>query len=283
MDPHHAARKLLERIEDLGVFPPAAGRVLHVAQNPRSALRDMEEAVGFDPVLAAKVVELANSAMFGRGPRVDDLWRAIQLLGFEATRDMALALALSSIGKRADAPRAHLWQHATLAARAARSLAPFVDPEVGRGAFLCALLHDIGRQLMVVLDPHAMAGIFSAEEGGHPDVMAIERQAFGIDHAALGAACLDRWSFRPELAHAVARHHQPVGLLVKPTELQRIALLQLSDVLAHAVEMTDQVEGVVRYAASEPARRVLGVSRSALETIASDLLSERDEGVQFAA
>jgi len=283
VDQDGSARKLLDRIEDLRVFPPAAGRVLHVAQNPRSSLRDMEGAVGSDPVLAAKVVELANSAMYGRGHRVDDLWRAIQLLGFVATRDMSLALALSGIGQRADERWAYLWQHATWSARAARSLTPFVDRDVGRSAFLCALLHDIGRQLMAVIDPEALDAVLAAERGGHPDVMGIERRAFGIDHAALGAACLDRWSFRPELARAVARHHQPIGQLVEPSEIKRVALLQLSDSLAHAVEVTDQVVGVVAYAASEPARRVLGVSRSDLEAIAVELLTEREVGGRFAA
>ncbi len=283
MDPHGSARKLLDRIEDLRVFPPAAGRVLHVAQNPRSSLRDLEGAVGSDPVLAGKVVELANSAMYGRGHRVDDLWRAIQLLGFEITRDTALALALSSIGQRADQRWAHLWQHATWSAQAARSLTPFVDREVGRSAFLCALLHDIGRQLMGVIDPDALDAVFSAEQGGHPDVMAVERRAFGVDHAALGAACLDRWSFRPQVARAVARHHQPIGLLVEPTEIQRVALLQLSDTLAHAMEVTDQVVGVVTYTASEPARRVLGVHRADLEAIAAELLQERQGSGRFAA
>jgi putative nucleotidyltransferase with HDIG domain len=243
----------------------------------------MEEAVGSDQVLAGKVVELANSAMYGRVHRVDDLWRAIQVLGFETTRDTALALALSSIGQRADDRWAHLWQHAGWSARAARSLTPFVDRDVGRSAFLCALLHDIGRQLMAVIDPDALDAVLSAEQGGHPDVLGLERRAFGIDHAALGAACLDRWSFRPELAHAVALHHVPVGQLVDPVDIQRVALLQLADALAHAMEVTDQAVGVVAYAASEPARRVLGVRRSDLQAIATDLLVERDEGGRFAA
>lgn len=277
-----AARKLLERIEDLRVFPPAAGRVLYVAQNPASSLRDMEDAVGTDPVLAAKVVELSNSAMYGREHRVDTLARAIQVLGFDTTRDTAIALALSVIGQQADARWAHLWQHATRSARAARHLAPFVAPAIGRSAFLCSLLHDIGRQLMAVIDPDGLERVVASEAAGHTDVAGLERAVFGIDHASLSAACLELWNFRDELVDAVAKHHLPLGQLMDPDERQRVALLQLADALALGVAASDRVEGVLVYASHEPARRVLGLVHDDLVGIAAQLLGE-EESDQAAA
>jgi len=268
------ATKLLDRIEDLMVFPAAAAKVLHVAHHADSTLGDMEQAVGSDPVLAGKVVELSNSALYRRGRRVDDLRRAIQVLGFSTTRDTAIGLALVGIGRRADPRSAYLWRHATGSAQAATRLAAFVPPAIGRSAYLCALLHDIGRQLMAVIDPDALDRVLAAEAGGHPDVLGLEREVFGIDHAALGGACLDRWSFRPEVARAVARHHDPVGQIREPEERLRVALLQLSDAIVRGMNHSDQVEGVVTSAASEPARRVLGVSREALERIVTELLHE---------
>jgi putative nucleotidyltransferase with HDIG domain len=168
-------------------------------------------------------------------------------------------------------------------ARVARALVPFVTAEVARSAYLCALLHDIGRQLMAVVDPEAFDAVLDAERAGHPDAEAVEREAFGIDHAALGAACLRLWSFPPELAAAVAHHHQPIALRRDGVEAARVAVLQLADTVAHAIEATDRVEGVLAYAAHDPARRVLGVRREQLEAIAGELLLERDELGRLAA
>jgi len=283
MDPvDHVATSLLDRIEDLRVFPEAASRVLHVAHDPRSTLQQMEEAVAADPLVAAKVVELSNSALYLRGPRHDELRRAIQVLGFETTRDTALALALAGIGRAADDGAVYLWRTATLSARVAACLLPFLPPPIGRSAYLCALLHDIGRQLMGVVNPSALARILREEWGGHPDVLGLERQLFGIDHAALGAACLHRWSFRPEVAHAVALHHEPVAAVADPDTRWRVALLQLADAVVRGLHTSTRQEGVMTAAASEPARRVLGVSRHALEGVVAQLLAE-EQGHRRAA
>ena len=159
--PCPTTHKLLDRIEDLRVFPEVGARVLAVAHSPRTTLSDMERAVSADPVLAGKVVELSNSALYLRGRPHDELRRAIQVLGFAATRDTALALALASIGDPADASTAYLWRHATAAARVAQALAPFVPVAVARSAHLCALVHDIGRQLMAVVHPGALDEVLS--------------------------------------------------------------------------------------------------------------------------
>lgn len=225
---------------------------------------------------------MSNSAMYGREHRVDTLARAIQVLGFDTTRDTAIALALSVIGQQADARWAYLWQHATRSARAARHLAPFVTPAIGRSAFLCSLLHDIGRQLMAVIDPIGLERVVAEEAAGHPDVAALERAVFGIDHASLSAACLELWNFRDELVDAVAKHHQPLGQLMDPDERQRVALLQLADALALGVAASERVEGVLVYATHEPARRVLGLVHDDLVAIAAQMLGEA-EGDQAAA
>ena len=275
--PCPTTHKLLDRIEDLRVFPEVGARVLAVAHSPRTTLSDMERAVSADPVLAGKVVELSNSALYLRGRPHDELRRAIQVLGFAATRDTALALALASIGDPADASTAYLWRHATAAARVAQALAPFVPVAVARSAHLCALVHDIGRQLMAVVHPGALDEVLEAEWAGHPDVLGLERQRFGVDHAALGAACLDRWSFRPEVARAVALHHLPVGSIVEADDRQRVALLQLADAVVRGMLTSDRVEGVMLAAASEPARRVLGVPKVELARVVTQLLADEDE------
>lgn len=266
-------RRHLDRIDDLCVFPAVAGRVMRVAREADSTVTDMKGVVEQDPVLAGRIVELANSALFARGVKVDSLRRAIQRLGFRRTRDAAVALALTSLGREATPCATALWRHAMQSAEAARVLSEHLPRDVGSRLFTAALVHDLGRQLMAVLDEPALVAILDAERDGHPAVLELERDVFGVDHTTLGAACLRRWSFDDALVDAIASHHLPAGQVVGCADPRLVAALQLADAFARAVAHARRVVGVVTTVASEPAVRVLGLRSEPLEEVAAVLVA----------
>ena len=54
-------RELLLRIDELQLFPAAAQQVLSIARSNSATRKQLEEAVATDPVLAGRVIKLANS------------------------------------------------------------------------------------------------------------------------------------------------------------------------------------------------------------------------------
>jgi putative nucleotidyltransferase with HDIG domain len=243
-----------------------------LARNPHSTLAQMERVVGDDPVLTGRIVEMANTAMFGRAGKVDSVRRAIQRLGFRRTRDTAVATALASLGRDSTSTGDELWQHAVRCGTAARALSPHLRLDAAQGGFVAALLHDLGRQLMAVLDEAWVVAILREEAGGHPDVEGLERSAFGTTHAELGAACMRRWGFDEITADVVASHHLPTGRALGRATVQRVAALQLADAFAHAVESSRRVVGVVSSVSHHPAVRVLGLRYATLDALAETLV-----------
>ena len=130
------------------------------------------------------------------------------MLGFAATRDLALALALDALGSSQHPLRGRLREHAFRGAVAAQTIASCSRGAVrGGDAFIAALMRDLGRVLLLEVygDPYA------ALEARETDLLASERQRYGVDHAELGAACLLRWGLPEATCAAISAHHDPSG------------------------------------------------------------------------
>ncbi|HAI59823.1 MAG TPA: hypothetical protein DCM32_08100 [Xanthomonadaceae bacterium] len=97
------------------------------------------EQVMADPVLAARVLQIANSALYGAGRRIDSIPVALGRLGLKTTRQLVLAAELYAFDG-ADAGRAARARQQSLVAAwlAPRLLAPGIDPDVAATAAVLA-------------------------------------------------------------------------------------------------------------------------------------------------
>jgi putative nucleotidyltransferase with HDIG domain len=268
-------RAHLDRWDELQVFPTAAARVLQVARHPTSTMAQMEEAVCTDSVLAGRLLKLANSPFYARRTRIDSVGRAIAVLGFSGTRDVALALAIGAVGSDKSPWGQSLWCHALSAAWACRLMGRHVRQVDVEAAFLMGLLHDVGLQLLLVLRESEMNQLLDTH-GMEPSVLLqAERELLGTDHAELGAACLRRWSLPDAVTDAVAYHHQPIGAvgMARPRD---VALLQVADAFADAMLTADGPDALAAHAYAQPGAAVLRAVRGAYERVAIDLWAHRD-------
>ncbi|HEY1550897.1 MAG TPA: HDOD domain-containing protein [Kofleriaceae bacterium] len=179
-------RALLGRIDKLPSPPRTYLELTELVANPRSGLDDVAAVVARDTALAAKVMQLASSAAFGRRGAMS-LRAAVGLLGFELLRGIALTTTLFAPGK----PGLEEMQETALRAAAiARDLAP---PALRDLAFVAALLHDVGRIVLAGLDERS--AVLAAE--------------LAIDPAQLGAHLLGMWGLPCEIVEAIACYQAP--------------------------------------------------------------------------
>jgi HD-like signal output (HDOD) protein len=179
-------RALLGRIDKLPSPPRTYLELTEVVENPRSGLDDVAAIVARDTALAAKVMQLASSAAFGRRGAMS-LRAAVGLLGFELLRGVALTTTLFAPGKPG---LEELQEIALRAAAIARDLAP---PALRDLAFVAGLLHDVGRIVLGGLDDKSVA--LAAE--------------LDIDPAQLGAHLLGMWGLPCEIVEAIACYRDP--------------------------------------------------------------------------
>ena len=104
--------------------------IIRLTRDPDSSATDLAEVLSNDPVLATRVLQIANSPAYGLSREVTTVERATALLGLKAVKMMALSFSLASdVGDDAGAlDLNHYWHHSLLMAVSARRWAELTAP-----------------------------------------------------------------------------------------------------------------------------------------------------------
>jgi putative nucleotidyltransferase with HDIG domain len=130
--------------------------------------------------------------------------------------------------KQCDFPWREFWQHCIGAALLTREIAGAVQPPGDEAEYVAGLVHDIGKLVMAWTFPDHFAEVYRQSVETKRDLVLIENEILGMDHAELGALYLERHRL-PEMMIKTARfHHQPE----KADGHQRVvAAAQVADLL----------------------------------------------------
>ena len=142
----------IAKAENLPSPPAVAVEILRVTNDEDASIEDLAEIISRDPVLSAKLLKLANSAVFRRGAEVASLEMAAMRLGMKTVKLMALSFSLSNdlprTGKGSGFDYTGHWKRSLTMAVAGRSWARVVGNPNGSEAFLCGLLGRLGQLVM---------------------------------------------------------------------------------------------------------------------------------------
>jgi len=233
-------RKLLDKVEVLPLSPTLLPKLLPKLSDVDSNFDEVVDIIALDPSLTAKLLQICNSAFFGLGEPVSTVAEAVNQVGYQA---IYLLVAMingstcfpwpSPVGVDA----ARLWRHSITTAFQAKFVAESAGQD-GNLLFTAGLLHDIGKVVLGQSQPQAMAAAFRNPS----DAASAEREhlLFGVTHAEVGAALLERWKLPAQLAVGVRWHHDPKSA----QGFERIAAcVQLGNLLTHSAERPGLLEG----------------------------------------
>lgn len=217
----------------------SASRLLGLLYDPDVDVDRILQCLHGEPVLAARVLKVANAPYYGRSGQVGSVERAVQLLGLVAIRGIAAAGALDRITPaRAGQPFDPLRfrRHSAAVACAAQALSRKARCDIDGEAFMAGLLHDIGVLLLVKSDPSAMAAFQPPQTADVDIARDAETTHFGLDHETAGTLIIEAWALPGWMKTAVQHHHAgAVPEASAPEGLDRLPqLLRLADRLADA-------------------------------------------------
>jgi HD-like signal output (HDOD) protein/CheY-like chemotaxis protein len=199
-----------------------------------------------DIALSAKVLQLANSAYFGRRQPVSGLRDAVTMLGHEVLRALALSAEVFQKFRIPSIPGFSLEgvQHRSLqVGRLAHRLSkgrPDADD-----AFAAGLLLNVGLLVLAAQEPEYLAEVLLAAKDEARPVHEIERERHGITHAEIGAHLLGLWGLPHTIVEAVAHHHDPLRSPVPAFDA--VAVAHIADALIADSEAGPRHEaGIVR-------------------------------------
>jgi HD-like signal output (HDOD) protein len=167
-----------------------------------------------DPMLAPRVLELANSGVFGRLRRVDSLSHAVALIGPNTLRRYGFRWTFGGLFRHL--PDSRLWSTSkfTTHAEATALLTDIVCDQLpmgnhGDAAFVAGLVHDIGKFVICAEAPDKVEFILTARTLGGESVPEIERSVLGISHAEISSMAADTWRLGDDVCQAIFYHHEP--------------------------------------------------------------------------
>jgi HD-like signal output (HDOD) protein len=184
-------------------------RVISLLDDPDVEVTDLGRLIQTDPGLTTRALKLANSTFFGRRNEVTAIDKAIVAVGFSTVRTFALAAAFDLFSEKGVSLPKNFWHHAIASAAGTTVLARRLRVSAG-DAFSAGLIHDLGIALLHRYDPASYEARCIAPELPEDQVIAIEREIFGMDHCQAAAMTLTEVRFPRVLVDAVALHHEPV-------------------------------------------------------------------------
>jgi len=207
-------RALLPQIRLLPVLSGAYQRIIEALSDSEFDAEKVAKLVMQDAALTAQLLKVVNSAYFGRSGTVSTALQAVLVLG--AARLKAVVLAnrafrfVDEQSCRGISPQAEL-DHALAVANAAQELGLSEDEsaEVRELLFTAAMLHDLGKLLLVANLPDRYQRLLQESRSREVSLWTVEREEFGTSHAELGAFMLGLWGLPLPIVEAVGYHHEP--------------------------------------------------------------------------
>ncbi|MBN2693416.1 HDOD domain-containing protein [bacterium] len=195
-----------EKIE-LPILPIIATKIIALSYNTKADFNDYQQIIQNDPVIALKVLKLANSPYYKGLKDVTDLSVAISRIGIDGLRELVLAISIKSkIFQHAHYKDAisNIWRHSLLSSLIASKLGYFLNISPTE-AYTTALLHDVG-QIVVYHSIQEYRKFYKMVEW--PDPFFVSKISTSI-HMKLSAFILNSWNFSMQQIDSVRVHHIP--------------------------------------------------------------------------
>jgi signal transduction histidine kinase/HD-like signal output (HDOD) protein len=259
---------ILRQIDALPTLPAVAMRLLQLTSDDESESRAVIETVKSDQALTANILGMCRRA--DAGVRADTLTidKAVLLLGYNAVRNAVLSLKVLEVfdregegerekgngngkgdaGGRPEPPasaggcapsttfdRTGFWRHClavgTTAELIAQAHKDAGDLNPGE-AFVCGLLHDVGKLALDFVLPKAFDRVAELVELNQGNIAEFERRIVGIDHHTAGKRLAEQWQLPHVLQDVIWLHGSPYDMLPKLDHKRMVGLISLADLIA---------------------------------------------------
>jgi len=204
--------ELLDKISagySLPAMSPLAMKLIRLASIDNISIDDLASVIEKDPSLTVRLLRLANSAMFMAGGPVTTISQAIQMIGLNRLRIMALSLSLRDtfpMGRVGALDYEEFWKISLYQALLARSLAQRLRTCKPDEAFVGGLILEIGLLIFFDLFVKKDQEVERIRLQPLEELLNWEEERYGINHRQVGEATLRYWKF-PEEVIGCQKHY----------------------------------------------------------------------------
>jgi diguanylate cyclase (GGDEF)-like protein len=224
----------LEQCRTLPTPSSIAMRIIDLAEDPETGIADMAEVLEQDPAMTARMLRIANSALYAQRRKVSNLRQAVMLLGLNGV--MSLALGFSLLGSFAVDARASntlekIYHRAILSGEIARDLGHRLGVASPDNLFISGVLQDVGILALIrIYGAEYMELLDKADS--HQALCRREIAMLGHDHAEIGAWLIQQWHIPEEIQNDIRHSHDSSGWKSSEEDALRVFAVALSGIIA---------------------------------------------------
>ncbi len=248
--------------------------------DPTSSFADIAKVISLDTALAARILRIVNSSFYSFPSNVETVTHAISIIGTQQLHDLALATTILTKfqGVPEDLVNMDLfWRHSLGCAVTARILAIQCRETNPERFYLCGILHDVGRLIIMENLPEQAREIVARHQGEGGLMFDVEQQVLGFDHAEVGASLAKAWKLPLSYEEIIACHHKPSKARRYPVES---AMVNLADIISKAMELGSSGDPFVP-PLDEKSWDHVGLNPGLLESIWAQVENQYNENVEI--
>ena len=208
----HVKTQIIDEVHVLPTFPALTLEVMDMCNKPDASLQKIGDKIKTDPSLTADILKLANSAGFFSTRKIDNINDALVRIGLKNLKNILIAASSRTILEKRFKKFEAIWAHCFKTAFYAKTIASQLKlPSIEDQAFICGLLHDMGKIVLLSVDlnlTNKIADIVAQHRIRTTTV--IEEISIGISHSSIGKLIAEKWNFAEFLVEGIEFHHSPL-------------------------------------------------------------------------
>ncbi len=195
---------------NLSELPAMSGNVqelIALSHSSRSAAYDLSKVILKDYSLTNKVLQVVNSAYYSIGRTISSISKAVTIIGFDAVRDLAMAIALFEDFLKSGVEKEEISKILTrsfLSGLQAREIVVRNSMNlIPEEAFICALLHHLGKIITCLYMPDVYKNIELKTRGGENLDEVAKIYLDGLTYSELGVEVAKFWNMSEKIVSSM--------------------------------------------------------------------------------
>ena len=212
---NESIKRVASQTDALPAMPDVYAKLMMEIRSPDPSMSAVGKIIQSDVAMAAKILQLVNSAFFGLRQHVMSAAQAVTLLGLDTVRALVLMVGVFAQADKKRLPRGFSLESLALHSTAVGSYGQAIcqtenaAKDLAADAFMAGLLHDVGMLVLANACADAYGEVIEAAISSRLRIWEVEQAAFQCTHAEVGAYLLGIWGIPNPIVEAVAYHHCP--------------------------------------------------------------------------
>ena len=203
--------EIVSEVSNLISLPEVYLKIRELMDDPASSLDDFTVVVNTDPGLLALVLKVVNSAYYGFSGQIDNIKRALNLIGIGQLHDLVLGLSsVDALELPNDIEALQLfWQRSIYCGVLSRLMAKKIKLSDAENLFVIGLLHEIGHLILFLKYPLESKLTVNQAQAENRSLIDVEKSNFDTDYGKIGQGLMAEWNLPLKFQCIIGHHIEP--------------------------------------------------------------------------